>query len=216
MKSIIIPGLCLMFLSCGPQNGKRESLLADSTREKNAFSDAPGINATTVDQVDEIGSPYQQELNRALADSSIDDYYKEIYRQEELVPAEDSKMLSIREKLFTDDSDKDLFFFIVFTKSLNGSDGFYSEAAGLSAFEFVTKRTEWFADYFSVAPKLNDRDMENWAKYVYGEIKISRENEETEAVQELEAQLYENIKIARGEYHAVIEEFMAKVKRAML
>lgn len=95
---------------------------------------------------------------------------------------------------------------------MNGADGFYSEAVGLSAFEFVTKKTEWFAEYFNSAPKLNEQDMENWAEYVYGEIQISRENEEHIAVKELEIQLLENIRGARKEYETLIKRFIEKVK----
>ena len=50
--------------------------------------------------------------------------------------------------------------------------------------------------------------MDNWAQYVYGEIQISRENEEKKAVKELEIQLLENIKGARKEYEIVIKRFI--------
>jgi len=195
-----------MLLSSGQQASKNETLLTKSTLK---------VDTTTKVQTDETVSPNQQELNKALNDSTIDDYYKEIYRQEKIISADDNKMLSITENLFTKDSDKDLFFFIVFTKSMNGSDGFYSESVGLSAFEFLTKKTEWFADYFNNAPKLNDQDMDNWAKYIVGEIQISRENEEKKAVNELESLLLENIKGARKEYEVVIKQFIEKVKSTM-
>jgi len=214
IKSTFIFGLAFMLLSCGQQPSKNEILLTESTRDKGII-DSPKIVTTTNVQKDGTVSPNQQELNKALADTTIDDYYKEIYRQGKLISADDNKMLSITEKLFTQDTDKDLFFFIVFTKSMNGSDGFYSEAVGLSAFKFVTKKTEWFADYFNIAPKLNDQDLDNWARYVYGEIQISRENEEKKAVKELENQLLKNIKGARKEYEVVIKQFIEKIKSTM-
>tara|TARA_Y100000766_G_C18772636_1_gene539089 strand:+ start:60 stop:944 length:885 start_codon:yes stop_codon:yes gene_type:complete len=161
-----------------------------------------------------VVSPYQKELNEVLVDSKIDSYFKEIYYQEKLISADDNKMLSITDSLFTNNIKTDLFYFIVFTKSMNGSDGFYSEALGLSVFDFVTKKTELFADYFNIAPKLNDKDMDNWADYVYGEIQISRENEEKEAISELENQLLENIKGARKEYKPIIEKLIEKIKKA--
>ena len=98
---------------------------------------------------------------------------------------------------------------------MNGSDGFYSEAVGLSSFEFVTTKTEKFADYFNIAPRLTDQDMENWVQYVYGEIQISRENHEEKAVMELESQLFENIKGNRKEYSVIIEQFIEKIKNTM-
>ena len=206
IKITFIFVLTFMLISCRQQASKNETLLTEST---------PKVDTTTIVQTDETVPPNQQELNKALADLTIDGYYKEIYRQEKLISADDNKMLSITENLFTKDSDKDLFFFIVFTKSMNGSDGFYSEAVGLSAFEFVTKKTEWFADYFNISPKLNDQDMDNWARFVYGEIQISRENEEKKAVKELENQLLENIKGTRKEYEVVIKRFIEKIKSTM-
>ena len=95
---------------------------------------------------------------------------------------------------------------------MNGSDGFYSETLGLSAFNFVTTRTEQFADYFSIAPKLTDSDLDNWARCVFGEIHISRENKEAQAIKELEKQLLKNIEGLRKEYKMVIERFIEKVK----
>jgi hypothetical protein len=208
-KSIFFLGLSFLILSCVQQTGKNETQLIESINVKdNIVEIAKTYTLTKESSI----SPYQQELNKALTDPTIDNYYKEIYRQEKLIVADDDKMLSITEMLFTNDKDKDLFFFIVFTKSINGSDSFYAEAAGLSAYEFVTKKTEWFADYFNIALKLNVQDMDNWAKIVYSEIQISRENEEKKAVKELENQLLENISVARKEYEHVIKVFVEKVK----
>lgn len=215
MKSIAIFGVSFLLLSCGQKTGRNETPLAESTPEKANTSETAKIDTTTGIPADETVSPNQRELKKALADPTIDSYYKEIYRQEKLIPADDSKMLSITEKLFTEDPDKDLFFFLVFTKSMAGSDGAYSEAVGHSAFKFVTKKTEWFADYFNVAPKLNDQDLDNWARHVYGEIKISRENEEKKAVKELESQLLQNIKGVRKEYEVVVKRFIEKIKSTM-
>lgn len=215
IKSTCLIGLTFLFLSCGQQTGKNETQLTKSSEVEATIVETAKIDSITKVQTDQTVSSNQQELNKALTDPTIDNYYKEIYRQEKLISAEENKMLSITEELFTKDYEKDLFFFIVFTKSMNGSDGFYSEAVGLSAFEFVTKKTEWFADYFNIAPKLNEQDMDNWAQYVYGEIQISRENEEEKAVKELESQLLENIKVANKEYEIVIKRFIEKVKSTM-
>jgi len=161
-----------------------------------------------------INSPYQIELNNVLKIESIDKYYKEVYYQEKLISADDNLMLSITDSLFSTNQETDLFYFIVFTKSMNGSGGFYSEALGLSSFDFVSKKTEWFTDYFNIAPKLTDKDMDNWASSIYGEIQISRENEEEKAIIELENQLLDNIKEARKEYRPVIEKLIEKIKKA--
>jgi hypothetical protein len=153
----------------------------------------------------------RQELKNSLANPSIDDYYKEIFRKGKLVKADDDAMLSIVERLFTDDTENDFFYFMVFTKSMNGSDGFYGEAVGFNALKFVTERTHQFAEYFNVVPELTDKDMNEWASNVYGEISISRENEEAEAVKELKVRLLKK-EFERKEHKAVIESFIAKLE----
>jgi len=214
-KTILIFGLTFLLLSCGQQNDQKEKLNTESKLLTESVKKENKQDTTRITQNPKTVSPYQQELNEALADTTIEDYYKEIYRQGRLISADDNKMLSIAEQLFTDDPDKDLFYFIVFTKSMNGSDGFYSEAVGLSSFEFVTTKTEKFADYFNIASRLTDQDMENWAQYVYEEVQISRENHEETAVKELESQLLENIKGNRKEYCVIIEQFIEKIKSSM-
>jgi hypothetical protein len=213
MGRLLLPsGIALLLLSCGQQTDKNETRSIESIPQKDTVAEMAKIDTTTIQTIETV-SPNQQELNEALTDPTIDNYYKKIYIQQKLIATDDSKMLSIPKSLFINNSDKDLFFFVVFTKSMNGSDGFYSEAVGRSAFEFVTKKTEQFADYFNVAPKLTDQDMDNWAEYVYGEIQISREHEEEKAVKEMENILFENIKTNRKEYKIVIERFMTKIKK---
>ena len=155
------------------------------------------------------------EINEALSDPEIDDYYKEIYIKEELIAAEDSKMLAITEKLFTDNSSQDLFYFIVFTKSMNGADGFYAEAVAEAAFKYVITKTIQFADYFNIAPDLTDEDLTNWAELVSGEIKITKEGNEENATKELENKLRGNLAGSRKEYLVVMEQFIEKVKSTM-
>lgn len=215
IKTTFIFGLTFLFFSCGQQAENKETRVTESKLVIDSISKKTKTETATKNQKEEAISPYQQELNKALADTTIDEYYKEIYRQEKLISADDNKMLSLTENLYTDNPDKDLFFFIVFTKSMNGSDGFYSEALGLSSFEFVTTKTESFAHYFNIAPKLTDQDMDNWAQYVYGEIQISRENQEEKAVKGLETQLLKNIEGDRKEYRVIIEQFIEKIKSKM-
>jgi hypothetical protein len=215
LKTTLLFGLTFLFLSCGPQNDNNEKSITGSEFETDSFTEKKDQDTSIRIQTQETVSAYQQELNKALADTAVDDYYKEIYRQGKLISADDNKMLSITDSLFTDDPDKDLFYFIVFTKSMNGSDGFYSEAVGLSSFEFVRTRTEKFADYFFIAPKLTDQDMDKWAQSVYGELQISRENEEEQAVRELERELLDSIKEARKENRVIIERFIEKIKSTM-
>ena len=224
IKNILFLLFGLVLFSCGNQqtnHSETEANSSDSVKTvkiDSFYIDESEINSSEWKEYKSDStvskSPMQVELDNALGNESIDKYYKEAYQQEKLISADDNKMLSITDSLFTNDTETDLFYFIVFTKSMNGSDGFYSEALGLSTFDFVTKKTEWFADYFNIAPKLTDQDMDNWAYYVYGEIQISRESEEEKAVKELEIQLLKNIEGNRKEYKVVIERFIEKIKKA--
>lgn len=224
IRNILFLLFGLVLISCGSQQTKyseAESSSADTVKTvtiDSFYMDESEINSNEWKEYKSdstiSNSPMQIELDNSLKNESIDNYYKEVYRTEKLISADDNKMLSITDSLFTNDSETDLFYFIVFTKSMNGSDGFYSEALGQSAYDFVTKKTEWFADYFNIAPKLIDKDMENWANYIYGEIQISSEDEEEKAVNELVNELLENIKGARKEYKPVIEKLIEKIRKA--
>lgn len=224
IKNILFLLFGLVFFACANQQKNHSEAESNSFDTINTvsidsfYTDESEVNSNEWNEYKSDStiskSPMQIELDIALKNESIDNYYIEVYQQEKLILADDYKMLSITDSLFTKSPKTDLFYFIVFTKSMNGSDGFYSEAIGLSAFNFITKKTEWFADYFSIAPKLSEKDMDNWARYVYSEIQISRENEEGKAVKELEKQLLENIKGARKEYQPVIEKLIEKIKIA--
>ena len=212
---MIVLGLTIMLLSCGQNANNNKARSVRSSEVEDKKTDNKLIDSSKRTQPFNNISPNQLEINEALSDPNIDDYYKDIYKKEEFVSAEDSKMLSITEKLFTDNSSQDLFYFIVFTKSMNGADGFYAEAVAESAFKFVTTKTVQFVDYFNTTPGLTDEDLTNWAEFVSGEIKISKEGNEENATKELENELLVNLAGSRKEYLVVIEKFIEKVNSTM-
>lgn len=222
-RYILFLFLVSTFFSC-------ENLQKDSFKTDSNPSDS--IKIVTIDSINvdknEINSielekykgntalnkaPLQIELDNILTNKSIDRYYKEVYIKEKLISADDNKIISITDSLFTSDPETGLFYFIVFTKSMNGSDGFYSEKVGLSAFKFITQKTEWFANYFNIVSNLTDKDMDNWARYIYSEIQIFRENEEEKAIKELQYKLFKNIKGTKKEYKLIIERLIEKIKK---
>jgi hypothetical protein len=165
----------------------------------------------------DFSTSLEDELQAFMNDPSIDEYYKETLRKGKLIHASDDNiMLSITDSLWTKDSEKALFYFLVFTKSMYGSDGFYSEALGLSTLSFIETNTETFADYFNVAPFLNERDMDNWANYISGEIQISNENNEMEAFYQLEEKLTNNIKESKKESQTLIKNFIQKIRDTLI
>ena len=154
-------------------------------------------------------------LNVALNDDKINSYYKDVYNAGKLIHQDDDNViLSITDSIFTNVNERRYFYFIVFTKSMNGSDGFYSEALGLRAKEFVENNTERFAHYFNASPLLTEKDFNNWAYYILGEIAITQEHNEPDGIIELEEKLIKNIKEQRKEYKPIIEDLITKVDYA--
>ncbi len=68
---------------------------------------------------------------------------------------------------------------------MNNSVNFYSDSLALSAFDFLTTETEYFADYFNNTTILTDKDFDNWAKYIYKKIHDSNKNKELKAISKL-------------------------------
>jgi len=67
------------------------------------------------------------------------------------------------------------------------ADGAYAEPLGMMAKQFVETRTKEFITYFRNESLLTDKDFDEWAKKVAGEIEISssgRENEEVKVLKE--------------------------------
>lgn len=179
-----------------------------STESTGVYPSAERVQEIAADTITK--EDLQKELDEAMKNPSINAYYKKVLREKKMVRAEDTLMLSITEMLFTPESDKDLFYFLVFTKSLNGSDGFFSEALGLAAMDFLRENTAAFASYFDNAPELSALDMKNWANCINGELQISEEGNEEQAIYDLEKELMQNIKGTGKE--GVIARFMASVR----
>tara|TARA_Y100001933_G_C18755157_1_gene461601 strand:+ start:62 stop:700 length:639 start_codon:yes stop_codon:yes gene_type:complete len=151
-------------------------------------------------------------LNASLTDSTISNYLKKVYTKRKLVQASDSLILTIPDSLGTN-SNNQLFYFLTFTYSMNGSDGFYSEALGMSSLEYVKNHTEQFCHNFTTTPHLRDQDLINWASYILGEISISNENNEEKAISNLEKQLIANLNGKRKDYQSVITSLIGKIKQ---
>ena len=154
----------------------------------------------------------EDQLKTALNDPNISSYLKKVYNQKQLVPANDSLMLTITDSL-SSKSKNLLFYFLTFTYSMNGSNGFYSEALSMESLEYVKTQTEQFCTNFKTTPLLTEKHFENWASYILGEISISNENNEEEAISKLEKQLTANLVEKRKDYQQIIKKLIAKIKQ---
>lgn len=200
---IVIIGVLLSQLSCINQTKKQEA-------QSNDIQKPPALDTSISDSITNIESTNAESVVVYKKYPSEIEYYKDVYSQEKLIPADDILMLSITDSLFTENSENELFYFVVFTKSMIGSDGFYSEALGLSCFNFITTQPNKFANYFLTEPKLTEGDLNNWADYIFGEIQISRENEEMKSIKELEIQLIPHT----TENKNLLERLITKIKNA--
>ncbi len=120
-------------------------------------------------------------------------------------------MMSILDSL-SSTSAKQSFYFVVFTKSMNGADGFISEGIGQSAFNFITTKTDKFAGYFNSLPELGTVDLNNWADHILGEIQVSNENRVEKAVSELESLLTKNVNQSGEERKLIIEKLNRRIR----
>lgn len=204
---LLIIGLIVFHFSCTPRTSKKIDV-SINTKSNTVLTE------NKIDSIEKTTKENTDTLTGYKKYNSEYDYYLDIYKQEKLIAADDILMLSITDSLFTRDKGNELFYFIVFTKSMNGSDGFYSEAVGLSCFNFITTNPIRFAKYFLSEKKLNGNDFKNWADYIYGEIQISRENQEQEAINELEESLKEKVKDSKKEYKELIDKLIDEIKTA--
>lgn len=176
----------ILVISCSESTNKRNII------SKNTKLDPEAIELEK-EQIDSNDNKIKENSFGYKKYKTEYEYYKDIYRQEKLIDADDILMLSITDSLFTESQETELFYFVVFTKSIIGSDGFYSEALGTSCYKFITTKTNKFAEHFLKESKLSEADLKNWAECIFGEIQIAKENIETEVIKELEKELLENI-----------------------
>ncbi|MFK8056870.1 MAG: toxin-antitoxin system YwqK family antitoxin [Saprospiraceae bacterium] len=156
----------------------------------------------------------QNPTEEFIKDTSLNStsYFKQVYTQEKLVRASDEKMLSIADSLFSGNYSTSLFHFIVFTKSMNGADGFYSEILCSSAHKYIMEQTLSFTKHFTATPKLGEPDIDNWASSIYGEIQISREGDEALAIKQIEKVMLNNVQAASPAHRDFIKQLIRKIK----
>ena len=208
-STFIILIIATIFISCNSKvkHQERPTILVKTAPVLEQTSTIEDFNANRTTK------QYLTELNEVLSDPTIDEYYKKIFKQEKLIWVEDEKMLTIIDSLSTKNKTRELFYFIVFTKTMNGADGFYSEPLGEKALWYIINREQHFADYFAKIPKLTRKDLNNWSSNILGEIKITRENEEQKALTELEEKLVSNLKITNFKVKEPIIKLIDLIKK---
>ena len=111
---------------------------------------------------------------------------KELFRNTRQ-PSDELDVLALLDSVFTSNDKTRPFYFLTITRTMAKADGAYAEPLGMMAKQFVETRTKEFITYFRNESLLTDKDFDEWAKKVAGEIEISssgRENEEVKVLKE--------------------------------
>lgn len=146
-----------------------------------------------------------------LTNDNIPQFCKDLYNNARQ-PTDDSKTLALLDSLLTTDSETRPFYFLTITRTIEKADGSYSESLGLRGKQFLESRTNEFLKYFIDEPLLTDKDFENWAKVVAGEIQISAEGQEKEELERLKNQLISNCNTCSVGQIEKINSFVDRVR----
>tara|TARA_B100001173_G_C15774606_1_gene456610 strand:- start:45 stop:704 length:660 start_codon:yes stop_codon:yes gene_type:complete len=158
-------------------------------------------------------------INLSLKDTNISSYLKEIYAQKKLVPANDSIMLTIVDSIGTK-SKNSLFYFLTFTYSMNGSDGFLSEIIGYTSLDYLKNNTKEFFNYYNTVEELNENHLGQWAEYIANEIYISNSEQiETidtnifhQEIDKFKKEIISNLQSENEKYSTLIQKLFFKIK----
>jgi hypothetical protein len=93
--------------------------------------------------------------------------------------ANEDLVLSPTDSLFSDNDSMQLYYFEVFTKWLNGTDGYVSEGAGEAALRYLKQKPGQFVSFIQKDIESNSEvGYLNWQERIKGELGISYEDEE--------------------------------------
>lgn len=95
-------------------------------------------------------------------------------------PSDEVDVLALLDSVFTSNNKTRPFYFLTITRTMTKADGAYAEPLGMMAKQFVETRTKEFINYFHNESLLTDKDFDEWAKTVAGEIEISSSGRERE------------------------------------
>ena len=128
-------------------------------------------------------------VSKALKSQEVPPYFKEVYRNKQLMPARDDRiMLALTDSLHRMDSPHHYFYFLALTYSMRGSDGFYSDGVSGSSFSFLEEHLDQWLFYFERSPHLEEIDFIYWAQSIVGELFISEPKPLTQTLQRLDHQ----------------------------
>jgi hypothetical protein len=146
-----------------------------------------------------------------LAHKQIPQVCKDLYNGKRL-PSDEVDILSLLDSVFTSNVETKPFYFLTITRTMEKADGAYAEPLGMMGKQFVEKKTKEFVDYFLNNLLLTDKDFEEWAKTVAGEIEISADGHEKEELERLRNTMTSNCDNCSNRQSKLISNFLDRVK----
>jgi hypothetical protein len=128
-------------------------------------------------------------------------------------PSDEVDVLALLDSVFTSNDKTRPFYFLTITRTMTKADGAYAEPLGMMAKQFVETRTKEFINYFRNESLLTDKDFEEWAKKVAGEIEISSSGREKAELKILKEKMKLDCEKCDKEQTKTINDFVDKVGR---
>lgn len=126
-------------------------------------------------------------------------------------PSDEIDVLSLLDSIFTTNDETRPFYFLTITRTMEKADGAYAEPLGMMGKQFVEIRTKEFVDYFNKEILLTDKDFEEWAKKVAGEIEISADGKEKEELEKLRSKMKLNCQSCDEGQSKILNDFVERV-----
>lgn len=152
-----------------------------------------------------------RELSAYLSDPQIPAVFKTVFTGKGNM-SEHEDALPLTDSIFSRDTERQPFYFILFTRAIWWADGAFAEPLYLKARQYVSEETTVFLAAFRNEKVLTDADFKNWADAVAMEIGISDEHHEQDAIDKLEKQMLDNCSSCSAEDRQLIKRFIQQVR----
>lgn len=119
---------------------------------------------------------------------------------------------NLPDSLFSKNNTSRPFYFLAVTRSMEKSDGAYSELLSADCRKFIETRTNEFLVYFSRERLLNKNDLLNWAFYSISEVEMENENREKPALDQTIKIMQDNSAGCTSEEKKTLDKFISLMK----
>ena len=152
-----------------------------------------------------------QTLKDYLTDEKIPQIFKDVFQQKQTIFEEEEKTLALIDSLFSTDTKRHPFYFVLVTRALWWADGAFAEPLGVAVREYVESNTQQFLAYFSTEVVLTQFDFKHWARFTLFEILIDSEDNVEQQIENTERLMKENCINCSSKKTKMIDKFIKKM-----